>query len=172
MAVNSASPTWMQGHDNKSFSFSWKFKLDSGFKESGDFCHLHQIKLDGAGVGNPNYTITARSNVQLEINNLGTVASSPISNFKGYWVKVHEVITYGSAGCLDVTITRVKDGAQLIRFNKCGLPLADKGDMIRPKWGFYRSLNTKSGLRDERVLFADHCIGDGKTTCNTGLEIM
>jgi len=35
------------------------------FKVSGKFCHLHQIKLDGKDVGNPNLTLTARKDVQL-----------------------------------------------------------------------------------------------------------
>lgn len=168
MAVNAASPSWMHGSDGKSFTYAWKFKLDANFKESGLFCHLHQIKLDGSGVGDPNMTITARSTLDIEVNNMGTIASAPISQFKGSWVHVREIITYGISGCLDLTITRIKDGAQLIRVNKCGLPLASRGDIIRPKWGFYRSLNDKSALRDERVLFADHCIGEGKSAC-TGL---
>lgn len=150
-------------------AFSWRFKLDAGFQESGLFCHLHQIKYDGSGVGDPNVTITARSSVDIEILGLGTVASSPLGNFKGNWVKVREVITYGPSGCLDITITRIRDGAQLIRFNKCGLPLASNGNMIRPKWGFYRSLGNPQALRNERVLFGDHCIGDSAGNCNSGL---
>jgi hypothetical protein len=159
MAVNAASPAWMHGADGKSFTYAWKFKLDSGFQESGLFCHLHQIKLDGGNMGDPNMTITARSTVGLEIMGMGRVAEAPLAQFKGYWVKVREVITYGPAGCLDLTITRIKDGLQLIRFNKCGIPLGARGNIIRPKWGFYRSLDNKPPLRDERVLFADHCIG-------------
>jgi hypothetical protein len=148
MAVDAASPTWMHGSDGKTFTYAWKFKLDSGFKESGLFCHLHQIKLDGSDVGDPNMTITARSTVDLEILGMGKVATANISLFKGYWVKVREVITYGSSGCVDLTITRLKDGAQILRFNKCGLPLSAKGRIIRPKWGFYRSLGDKTSLRD------------------------
>ena len=110
-------------------------------------------------------TITARSTVDIEVMNMGTIASAPIAQFKGFWVHVREIITYGPTGCLDLTITRIKDGTQLIRVNKCGIPLGAKGGMIRPKWGFYRSLGDKAALRDERVLFADHCIGEGKTAC-------
>mgnify|MGYP000913165148 CR=1 FL=1 len=165
MAVDAGSPSWMHGSDGKSFTYDWKFKLDAGFKESGLFCHLHQIKLDGGNVGDPNMTITARSTVDIEVMNMGTIASAPIAQFKGFWVHVREIITYGPTGCLDLTITRIKDGTQLIRVNKCGIPLGAKGGMIRPKWGFYRSLGDKAALRDERVLFADHCIGEGKTAC-------
>lgn len=35
MAVDAGSPAWMHGSDGKTYSFSWKFKLDAGFKESG-----------------------------------------------------------------------------------------------------------------------------------------
>jgi hypothetical protein len=138
---------------------------DTDFKESGLFCHLHQIKLDGGNVGVPNMTITARSTVNIEVMGMGTKASTPIAQFKGFWVHARDIITYGFARCLDLAITRIKDGTQLIRANKCGLFLGGNGLMIRPKWGFYRSLGDTTGLRDERILFADHCIGEGKTAC-------
>lgn len=143
MAVDAASPEWMHGSDGKTYSFSWKFKLDAGFKESGEFCDLHQIKLDGANVGVSNMSIKARNTLNLEFFDNTVAVSSPLSNFKGFWVSVRETVTYGPAGCVDLTITRIKDGAQLIRFNKCGMPLGAKDHIIRPKWGFYRGLGKK-----------------------------
>ena len=64
-SVQGSSPSWMKGDKGKTFTFAWKIKLDQNFKESGKFCHLHQIKLDGGNVGTPNLTITARSAMQL-----------------------------------------------------------------------------------------------------------
>ena len=64
-SVQTSSPVWMQGQRGKTYTYAWKLFLDSNFQVSGKFCHLHQIKLDGAGVGNPNLTLTARANVQL-----------------------------------------------------------------------------------------------------------
>jgi len=55
----------MYGYKNKTFTYAWKLFLDPNFKVSGKFCHLHQIKLDGKDVGNPNLTLTARKDVQL-----------------------------------------------------------------------------------------------------------
>lgn len=114
-------------------------------------------------------SIKARNTLNLEFFDNTVAVSSPLSNFKGYWVTVRETVTYGPAGCVDLTITRIKDGAQLIRFNKCGMPLGAKDHMIRPKWGFYRGLGKKELLRDERVLQTDHCLGEGKDTCKVGL---
>ena len=56
----------MKGDAGKTFTYAWKVYLDPGFQVTNQFCHLHQIKLDGANVGNPNLTLTARADVQLE----------------------------------------------------------------------------------------------------------
>lgn len=65
-SVQPTSPSWMWGAAGKTFTYAWKLFLDSDFKVSNKFCHLHQIKLDGSDVGNPNLTLTARASVQLE----------------------------------------------------------------------------------------------------------
>jgi hypothetical protein len=64
-SVQGSSPAWMHGAAGKTFTYAWKLYLDPNFKMSGKFCHLHQIKLDGGNVGNPNLTLTARADVQL-----------------------------------------------------------------------------------------------------------
>lgn len=50
--------------------------------------------------------------------------------------------------------------------NGCGVKLDSNGGMIRPKFGFYRSIENRSPLRSEAVRIADLCIGSGNSTCN------
>jgi hypothetical protein len=52
----------MHGFDGRSFTYGWKFKISEDFKGSGDFCHIHQIKLFGKGevAGLPKLTYTLR----------------------------------------------------------------------------------------------------------------
>ena len=50
----------MQGKNGMQFSYAWKFFAEKDMKLSGNFCHVHQIKLDGADMGNPCLTITIR----------------------------------------------------------------------------------------------------------------
>lgn len=55
---------------------------------SGDFCHVHQIKLDGTNVGNPCLTITLRKD-QVNLDNQGKILSHcPLSEFVGYWIQI------------------------------------------------------------------------------------
>lgn len=64
-SVQGSSPDWMKGYKGMTFTYAWKLYLDSNFAVSNKFCHLHQIKLDGANVGDPNLTLTARASMQL-----------------------------------------------------------------------------------------------------------
>jgi hypothetical protein len=146
-SVQPTSPAWMHGTAGKTFTFAWKLYLDSDFKVSNKFCHLHQIKLDGSDVGNPNLTLTARANVQLE-NEGVVIAKVPLASFKGVWIQIREKITYNAEGCVDFTAHRMRDGYLLMSYKGCGVKLNNMGRMIRPKFGFYRSLEDTASLRD------------------------
>ena len=58
-------------------------------------------------------------------------------------------------------MTRMRDGYKLMSFSGCNVKLNNNGLMIRPKFGFYRSLEDTGSLRDESVRIADLCIGEG-----------
>ena len=77
----------MYGNKNKTFTYAWKLYLDPSFKVSGKFRHLHQIKLDGKDVGDPNLTLTARNDVQLE-NEGKILVKVPLSSFRGFWIQI------------------------------------------------------------------------------------
>ncbi len=44
-------------------------------------------------------------------------------------------------------------------YNGCDVKLDNNGYMIRPKFGFYRSLQNAANLRDETIKIVDLCIG-------------
>ena len=111
-------------------------------------------------MGTPNLTLTARSAMQLENEN-EILAKVPIQSFRGEWVQIREKITYGPKGCVDLTIDRMRDGYRLMSFSGCNVKLDSNGLMIRPKFGFYRSLEDTNSLRDESVKIVDLCIGEG-----------
>lgn len=54
----------------------------------------------------------------------------------------------------------MKDGYLLMSYKGCGVKLNNMGHMIRPKFGFYRSLEDTASLRDESIRIADLCIGE------------
>ena len=57
-------------------------------------------------------------------------------------------MTYGPKGCVDLTINRMRDGYRLMSFSGCNVKMDNNGLMIRPKFGFYRSLEDTGSLRD------------------------
>ena len=151
----------MQGHNGMQFTYAWKFFAEKDIKLSGNFCHIHQIKLDGADVGDPSLTITMRKEF-VELDNKGKIiANCSISDFVGNWIQFKEKVTYGKNGCITFTATRIKDGKVLMNHSGCGIDIDDQGMMIRPKFGFYRSLANSDLLRDESVKLGDLCIGQG-----------
>ena len=76
------------------------------------------------------------------------LANCSLTDFLGNWIQIHEKVTYNKNGCLTFTATRIRDGKVLMSHSGCGVELDDQGGMIRPKFGFYRSLADSSLLRD------------------------
>jgi hypothetical protein len=175
ICTNNSSPAALKGLSGMTHTYRWKFKLDAGFKPSGSFCHIHQIKAEGGSDDDaPIVTITPRegSPEQLEIMNIGdngnggTVAHTALAQFKGVWVEAYEKVRYGDAGSYSIVIHRVSDRAVLLSYSDDKLDMWRSGStMNRPKYGIYRSLNDKSQLRDETVRFADFCLAAGTDDC-------
>ena len=82
-----------------------------------------------------------------------------MSDFIGHWIQIREKVTYDPNGCVTFTATKMHDGSQLMHFDKCGVKLNNNGQIIRPKFGFYRSLTDSSSLKTESVRIVDICIG-------------
>jgi hypothetical protein len=149
--------------------YRWKFKLDAGLQASPNFFHIHQIKAQAGGdEGSPIFTITPRKGNpdQLQFiftapangSGSGTKAQAPLSLFRGVWVEALVVLRSADSGSINATIKRLSDGVTLISWNSGTIDTWRSGNNYnRGKWGLYRSLNSKSDLRDETALFADWC---------------
>lgn len=169
------SPDNMTGANGETHTYGWKFKLDAGFKPSPSFTHIHQIKAQGGSDDDaPIITITPRagSPEKLQIIHVpsggggGVVAEANLSLFKGVWVEVEEKVKYGDKGSIQIVIRRAKDKTPLLTYADAELDTWRSGAVLnRPKYGIYRSLNDKSQLRDETVLFTDFCLAEGTQSC-------
>lgn len=153
---------------NETVTYSWKFKLDAGFKPSPNFTHLHQIKPTDGDEGLPIITLTARYKSTGDVmelihtggenknTSLKAVSTIPLADFKGQWVEVTEKITYAFNGKYEILISRIGDKKELLSKKIDVIDTwRDGTTLCRPKWGIYRSLLSPSYLRDETVLFND-----------------
>ncbi|WP_159799636.1 T9SS type A sorting domain-containing protein [Flavobacterium sp. MK4S-17] len=162
------SPAHLIGTYGETVTYTWKFKLDSGFKASNKFTHIHQIKAYGGPHESiPVFSLIPRksgSNEKLQVMHSDSIASveiasAPLSNFKGTWVEVTETIKYAENGTYSISIKRVSDNSVLLSYNNPNIRTwREDADGIRPKWGIYRSLLSPEMIRDEQVLFADFSI--------------
>ena len=159
--------------------FRWKFKLDANFIGGSTFCHIFQIKAVDGDDGAPIITITPRASIIEIIHDggdeagsvdLGRLASTNLAPFKGTWVEGYVKYTSSDNGSIDISLTRVSDGAVLLSYSKTGgIDLWRTGaSRNHPKWGMYRSKGT-AGLRDEQIRFADFCISESSASqCPSG----
>jgi MYXO-CTERM domain-containing protein len=85
----------------------------------------------------------------------GTAALAP---FLGTWVVVDLTVLYGPAGHLDMTIRRLAGGQTLLSYAGDADTWQGSDTGHDPKFGLYRSLASKTSLRDEQVRFADFCV--------------
>jgi hypothetical protein len=150
--------------------YRWKFKLDSGLQVSPNFFHIHQIKAQAGGdEGSPIFTFTVRKGSPDQFQMIftapsggsgsGTKAQAPLSNFRGVWVEAFVQLKSADSGFINASVKRLSDGQTLISWNSGTIDTWRSGNNYnRGKWGLYRSLNSKSDLRDETALFADWCV--------------
>lgn len=175
--IKTVSPNNVTGQQGETHIYKWKFKMDSAFQASPNFCHLHQIKATGGSdAGAPIITITPRDytgDSQPEWLQLIFTPSSGGSGggilhqvellpLKGIWLDVTQKVIYGDEGKYELTI-RVPDSTVVMQYSNYFLDMFRAGaNFHRGKWGIYRSLNTAEVLRDETVAFADFSITEGE----------
>lgn len=158
----------LQGTQGTTTIYRWKFKLDAGFQESPNFTHIFQVKAygNGHGSGAPILTITPRYNNTIEIihpvSDPDVVKTASLSPFLGTWCEVYVKIKHDNNGSVELTIKRLSDGVTLISWSDTSIDMWEDGAGYgAPKFGFYRSLNSTSYLRDESIRFADFCVTKG-----------
>ena len=180
LKTDNNSPSSMVATQGQQLVNSWLFQLPAGMKTTTSFTHVHQIKgLDNkagtADISQPLITFTCRStssrqefqvihvSPSSEGSTLSYLAKVPLSDFLGEWVSVTESMTCSTSGSYSVSITRVRDGKQLVGIQSMPLCLWRDGTPgLRPKWGIYRwfgeGRSAASQLRDETLLFADFSV--------------
>ncbi len=158
------SPDSLKAVSGEKVVYKWNFKIDSNFQSSSSFTHLHQLKtVGGTEESMPLITLTARKGspdkLQLRYaQNTSQITEHevPLDPFKGNWVEVEEVVSFGESGRYQLKITRISDSANLLTYSNDNIRMwKSYADFIRPKWGIYRSLNHPEDLRDEMVSFSD-----------------
>lgn len=177
----SGSPADMQHTQGQTAYYRWKFKLDAGFIPSSRFTHIFQIKAIDGDAGAPLITITPRAGNPQKMQiihssgegsgSLGTVKEADLAPFKGNWVEAY--VKYkssdGSGGTIELSLTRVSDGAVLLTYTNNSLDMWRTGASYnRGKWGVYRGKDDV--LRDEQVRFNDFCITESSASlCPSGI---
>ncbi|MFY0627171.1 MAG: T9SS type A sorting domain-containing protein [Reichenbachiella sp.] len=158
------SPDYLKGIEGEKVEYSWLFKIASDFQPSTSFTHLHQIKaVDGTEDAMPLITLTARkaNPDRLELRyaehlSQVTLDQVNLSELKGEWIRVIEIIEFGESGSYNVELERIGDGLIIFSYSDDDIRMWKTGASFqRPKWGIYRSLNDVGSLKNEEVLFAD-----------------
>ncbi len=164
------SPANLKGTLGETHIYLWKFKIDSLYQPSPNFCHLFQIKpVGGPDESAPIITITPRFGTPEKLQIIhtasdgvgGTVTEIDLAPLKGQWLEVHCRALYRDNGKIEMTIKKL-DGTTVLTYDNYLLDMWRlNANFNRPKWGIYRSLNSPSFLRDEQVRFANFSIAEG-----------
>jgi len=151
--------------------YRWKFRIDENYVGSSSFHHIFQLKAKGGNDDSfPVITITLRTN-NLEVihnggdtgDNLGSLAVSDLSLFKGRWIEAFIKVINQENGEFEIILKDVLNSNILLQYSNEDIDLwRIAADFNRPKWGMYRSKN--SSLQDEIFHFADFCISENSET--------
>ncbi|QKJ31713.1 heparin lyase I family protein [Mucilaginibacter mali] len=160
------SASKLKGELNETVVYKWKFRIDSNFKAQPTFTHIHQIKAGDGDAGAPIITLTPRFGKpdKMEVIHTGSSKSTSqgkltevdLAPFRGTWVEVTEQLHYATKGTYSISIKRISDGKELLKYSNADIDLwRDNTSFCRPKWGIYRSLKSPEYIRDETLRFAD-----------------
>ncbi len=174
--TDSTPPSYLSAHDGDTFTYTWKFKLDSNYLPNPSFCHIHQIKAVGGDDGAPIITLTTRAGNPDKLQLIftpsngssggGVIKDADFEQFKGIWISAIENVTYNDHGKYSIVLLRYMNGDTLFSYNSDDIDMSRNGAYFyRPKIGVYRSLKNKSVIRDETVRFAEFCIAKGSEPC-------
>jgi len=168
------SPLYLKGFLGDTTTYRWRFKLGAGFQPSTNFTHLHQLKAVGGDDASPLITLTPRAGtpdtMELSLRDSDddrtVLIKVPLKPLTGVWVEVYERVTFGHQGSYFLEIRNLSTGDLLLVYDDPDIDLWRVGaEFVRPKWGIYRSLNSKEYLRDEQVRFDQFCLAKGDDDC-------
>ena len=161
------SPDSTLGVQGETFTYKWKFRLDTGHQSSSSFTHIHQLKaVGGPEESMPLITLTTRkgSPDKLELRyarttSQTTIYSKELDPMKGVWIQATEIVKYGETGTYSVMLESIESGDTLFNYSNNNIRMwKTNANFIRPKYGIYRSLNDSVSLRDEQLLYNDFYI--------------
>jgi hypothetical protein len=164
--------------EGDTFTYKWKFKIDSTMMVSQRFTHIFQLKSESGDNDHPIVTFTGakKSGVdKFEIRHSASstasdeiVASMNWADIIGKSVEATVTATMSNSGSLAITLKDISNNSTLLSFTGTRDMWRD-GNFIRPKWGIYRNVSDyPSQLNDAIVLFADMSISNGTGGGGTG----
>lgn len=176
--VDAGSPAYLKVFRNDSVNYRWTFRLPPGFQSSYNFTYIHQIKAADGDTLIPLIAFNLQKGKsgkpdRLLLNHADsagvrtTLRSVDLTPFLGEWIEAHESITADTHGRYALTLTRLRDQAELLSFRSDDIDMwrFSGTTFIRPKWGFYRSVANPQYLRDDYVSFKQFCLAKGSDDC-------
>ncbi|MCC2636794.1 MAG: hypothetical protein K0Q68_513 [Moraxellaceae bacterium] len=176
--VDAQSSDYLKVFHNDSVNYRWTFRLPPGFQSSYNFTYIHQIKAADGDTLIPLIAFNVQKGKsgrpdRLLLNHADsagvrtTLRSVDLPSLLGEWVEAHESITADTHGRYALTLTRLRDRAELLSYRNDDIDMwrFSGTTFIRPKWGFYRSVDNPQYLRDDYVSFKQFCMAKGEDDC-------
>jgi hypothetical protein len=175
--IKVAETSDMRGLENRTFTYSWLFKIDGEMPVSKHFTHLFQLKSVKGDDDHPILTITGEK--RHGVDKIRVLWSAPTDgthneddsnsdeqdvplaenewpSARGVWLHAVCRAKFAVNGFVSMTVKTHPEGNELLNVPEQPRNLWRNGDFVRPKWGIYRSLLDFGNLRDveEIVRFA------------------
>ncbi len=164
----SGSKRRLKGYEGEALTYRWKFKLEPDMSLSKNFSHFFQLKSVDDGVGTPIFTFSGRHYrgkdwfvfSHAAVKKAVILEKKRWNKVSGMWLEAEVTAVYENEGKLKVTLKRVEDQVILMKYQSDTIDMwrgTKASHFVRPKWGFYRSLKSKSMLESEEdtIRFAD-----------------
>lgn len=178
----SSSDSDVKGYYGEVLQFKWKFKIIDGMEVSKNFSHFFQLKAVGDDDSQPIITITGREKSGSDVIEIRHAASgtsgtdyldeSSWSDAQDLWLQAECIAELTDSGYFFLSVTTLDGSETILWAEESSIDLwrsdstDDNTQIVRPKWGIYRSLKDKDNLRsdEEQVRFADFEISKGFLT--------
>jgi hypothetical protein len=182
--VGPHAPDRLKASKGESFTYKWRFKLDDQMQVSRSFTHFFQLKGAGGNDSMPLVTISGQKTrdgdkLQVRYSKDGgpgeVLSQHDLSSLRGKWLEATVTVDHSKNGKLKMDV-RTLDGKPVLNVDRSNIDMIRDSDFVRPKWGFYRSLEDKENLKpgDTTVRFADISVTPrgkgGRTAAADGYE--
>lgn len=181
------SPANVKGFRDETMRFHWYFRLQDGFTISKNFSHFFQLKAVNGDDSQPIATISGSinsGNYEFEIIHNSGNSSSDVQLThtdwtkanNGEWMEMEVIATFADEGYLKITVSTL-GGEEIMSVEKSPVDMWRTGStFVRPKWGIYRSLSSKSYLSPDEesadfALFTVQKLGEKETTSTAASDL-